>query len=371
MNERSIKEFLLRQCASYPALTLQDLFKVLYQSCFGGEHLVADMDAAADGIRREAAGRAENECVETLAGGRYARVDLGWISHGMRPETLARLFIRAAGHEANGAEWLEEALTVLTAMGKGGELPFSAAETAAAVTAWRHSGFPPLHHSEAFRAHYAPAYRLVRGRDAHYLPLFARLDRALAGGERVILAIEGGSASGKTTLAALLQEVYGCPAFHMDDFFLRPEQRTAARLAEAGGNVDHERFLQEVLLPLVRNETVAYRRYDCVEGALLPPRRIKPGRLNVVEGAYSMHPLLAPHYTLSAFLDIAPQTQRARIAVRNAPELAARFVSEWIPLEEAYFQATGARARCALIFRAEDECGGADAPLPQETPKNR
>ena len=87
-----------------------------------------------------------------------------------------------------------------------------------------------------------------------YAPLFAELDRRLAGESPVRLAIEGGSASGKTTLGKILTERYGCTVFHMDDFFLRSEQRTAARFAEPGGNVDRERFLAEVLLPLRRGE---------------------------------------------------------------------------------------------------------------------
>ena len=54
----------------------------------------------------------------------------------------------------------------------------------------------------------------------------------------VIVAIDGKCTSGKTTLASKLAELYDCNVFHMDDFFLRPEQRTPARFAEVGGNVD-------------------------------------------------------------------------------------------------------------------------------------
>ena len=55
--------------------------------------------------------------------------------------------------------------------------------------------------------------------------LLTRIDRLMAERERVIVAVDGGSASGKTTLGELLQSVYACPVFHMDDFFLRPEDR--------------------------------------------------------------------------------------------------------------------------------------------------
>ena len=73
---------------------------------------------------------------------------------------------------------------------------------------------------------------------------------------RVIAAIDGRCGAGKSTLAAQLQAQLSCRVFHMDDFFLRPEQRTAARLAQPGENVDHERFLSEVLQPALRGEAV-------------------------------------------------------------------------------------------------------------------
>ena len=181
-----------------------------------------------------------------------------------------------------------------------------------------------------------------------FRPLFAELDRQLAGELPVRLAIEGGSASGKTTLGQILAERYGCTVFHMDDFYLRPEQRTASRFAEPGGNVDRERFLEEVLLPLRRGEKIFYRRFDCATMQLRKPIEIVPGKPVVTEGAYSMHPELAPYYDLSVFLDISPELQRDRISHRNTPEKAKRFFTEWIPMEQAYFAAFDIPARCTL-----------------------
>ena len=219
---------------------------------------------------------------------------LGILQDGLSAETFARLFALSARHEECGREKLEAMLTALQTMADAGELPFSAQETAEAVERWRKDGFPPLHHSEIFRQNYAPAYRVLRRDFARALPLFARIDRLTAERSRVLVAIEGGSASGKTTLGELLQNVYGCPVFHMDDFFLRPEQRTEARFTQPGGNVDRERFLEEVLIPLREGRPVDYRRFDCATFTIAPPQRIKAGTLNIVEGAYSMHPDLAP-----------------------------------------------------------------------------
>lgn len=53
-NFTDIRDFLRAHCARYPELALQDVFKALYQSAFGCEHLIADPSAAADYIRAEA-----------------------------------------------------------------------------------------------------------------------------------------------------------------------------------------------------------------------------------------------------------------------------------------------------------------------------
>lgn len=92
-----------------------------------------------------------------------------------------------------------------------------------------------------------------------------RVERLLAEGRCAFVAIDGPCASGKTVFAASLHERFGGNVLHMDDFFLRPEQRTPERFAEPGGNVDRERFEAEVLKPLA-----AERRYGTGRGIAIP-----------------------------------------------------------------------------------------------------
>ena len=182
-----------------------------------------------------------------------------------------------------------------------------------------------------------------------YEELLSKIDGLIARGNAVV-AIEGGSASGKTTLAKMLTDIYDCTVFHMDDFFLRPEQRTKERYEEAGGNVDRERFLSEVLIPLKNGEQIKYRKFDCSTMTLTDEETVIPKKLTVIEGAYSMHPELAEYYDLSVFLDISPELQRERILRRNGEKMAARFFNEWIPLEEKYFSLTDAKNRCDVLI---------------------
>ena len=169
-----------------------------------------------------------------------------------------------------------------------------------------------------------------------------------------MLAIEGGAASGKSTLADLLTAIYPDTAlFHADDFFLRPEQRTAARYAQPGGNLDRERLESEILIPISRNEAAVYRLFDCRTLSLREPVTVLPGRLNIVEGSYSFHPELARYYDLSVFLDISPETQRSRILKRNGPEWGQQFFDRWVPLEQTYFHETDTQGRCTLALKEE------------------
>ena len=92
--------------------------------------------------------------------------------------------------------------------------------------------------------------------------------------ETAIVAIDGNCTSGKTTLANQLAANYDCNIFHMDDFFLRPEQRTPERFSEVGGNVDYERFLAEVLIPLKLGKPFSYRPFDCSTFELTDPSAV-------------------------------------------------------------------------------------------------
>ena len=342
-------------CRRYPKLTLRDLFKYLYQSAFGCEHLIASPDAVLRYIREEwqsLPDSPETDTAEPLAGN-YSRVHLSCLNDGLRPETLAKLFFLSARHEPHAAERLTDLLDAAREMAAAGELPFSTAEFDAARAEWQEAGYPAIRHSDLFRESYHPAYRVISRNFIPFLPLLTRLDAMLASGP-VRLAIEGGSASGKSTLAELLQKVYGCTVFHMDDFFLRPEQRTPTRLSEVGGNVDRERFLSEVLLPLSRADSVRYAKFNCGSMSLEPPVTVKPGRLTVVEGAYSMHPELRDFYDFSVFLDIDEDYRRRRINKRNAPEVAKRFFEEWIPLEAKYFSEMKIKEECDTVITVSD-----------------
>ena len=179
--------------------------------------------------------------------------------------------------------------------------------------------------------------------------LIGAIEALLAEDRPVLVAIDGPCAAGKTTLGVKLQEKFDCNLFHMDDFFLRPEQRTEARFQEPGGNVDYERFREEVLEPLKRGEAFSYRPFDCKTFTLAQPVAVTPKKLTIIEGSYSHHPYFENPYDLKVFLDVDPEVQRQRILMRPA-FLHQRFFESWIPMENGYFEAFSVKEQADLII---------------------
>lgn len=188
----------------------------------------------------------------------------------------------------------------------------------------------------------------------------AALHRENASPEKapLLAAVDGRCGAGKTTLAAFLQEKFGWSVLHMDHFFLRPEQRTKDRLDMPGGNVDYERFLEEVLIPLEKGaRDITYRPFDCHRQEMAEPVPVTPAKVCLAEGSYSCHPALWKRYDFHVFLTIDGEEQMRRIVGRNGTEDAKMFRERWIPMEESYFAAYRVEERCELILETGEQPG--------------
>lgn len=168
---------------------------------------------------------------------------------------------------------------------------------------------------------------------------------------RVNVAIDGRCGAGKTTLAGKLKERLNCNVIHMDDFFLRPEQRKKKRYEMPGGNIDIERFEAEVVCPLLKGGSFSYRPFDCRTMSMQEPVAVEPTRVTVIEGTYSCHPRLWSSWDLHIFLNISSEKQRSVILARSG-KAAEVFFNHWIPLEEIYFKTFEIEKNCDLKFEA-------------------
>ena len=350
---KKVKSLILDHLKKYPLSQPQDLFKFAYQSAFGCEHMISSEENLCRRIKEEYSSMndVQNEAVVSL-GDSFCRLPLSYLRHGLSPETLSKLFYLSSQKKGGGKEALSNIIFAINELSLEGKLPFDREYLRDELCKWESDGYPAIHHSEVFRDEYSPAYRVISKEYLPFLPLFENIDKRLKEKE-LNIAIEGGSAGGKTTLSCLLSTVYDCNVIHMDDFFLRPEQRTPQRFAEIGGNIDRERFLAEVLEPLKEGKEFSYQKFDCSTMSLGEWERVSKKPLTIIEGAYSMHPAFSDYYDFSVFLAVSTSLQKQRIEKRNPGKMALRFFNEWIPLERTYFEKTKTEERCDLVIQID------------------
>lgn len=377
-----MKEIFMEHIRRYPKMQVTDAVKLLYQSEFGGGHMIANPVRSLNWIKEEwkqmqvksesgaaTAGMAEEKArsvCEEIGGG-LCRISLQALGEGLAPETLNGMFVKTADRAVGSVEGFERKLEMLNQCCKEGLTPFGMEELEQYLKDYRAKGYPPVSHSEQYRVAYGPSYRVVSMSFARYYQVFLKIDRAMAEEERsavtnadskcvdatrqkqVVVAIDGMCGSGKSTLGRILQEIYDCNLFHMDDFFLRPEQRTPERLAEPGGNVDYERFKEEILNCMADREGFSYQIYNCGKQVLDGVVKVPFKKLNIIEGAYSHHPYFGEPYHLKFFCKISREEQVSRIMKRNGPEMLERFKQIWIPMENRYFETFGIEEKSMVI----------------------
>lgn len=332
----------------YPLMEPCDAVKLIFQNEFGGEHLICEPNATLAWLRAERAATPFDpgiSPVEEIGNGmvRVALTAMEFSDTALR--ALNRDFFRSAQTHVGRRKTFLEKLDTLRTLTERGVFAFTSCQLEDYLEGYIKSGCCPLSHSPTYRAAYHPAYRVVK-RSTSLITLMYEIKQLRDRGERAIIAIEGRCAAGKSSLAAHIRERMGLPVVHMDHFFLRPEQRSEKRYAQPGGNIDHERFLDEVLLPLKEGKTPAYRPYHCKSGELGEPIAIDPSPVVIVEGSYSCHPALWEHYHWRVFLTVEPEEQLRRIERRDGVEQMQNYRERWIPMEERYFSACKVEDRC-------------------------
>lgn len=190
--------------------------------------------------------------------------------------------------------------------------------------------------------------------DGYVKMIRERIKSLLEMNDRILIAIDGHCGAGKSTLGREIAELLDANLFHMDDFYLTPELRTNARMQEVGGNVDYMRFKVEIIEGVNKGKPFEFRPFNCKLQDFCQPKYVLPKRVNIIEGAYSLHPTLIEFYDLKIFLEISPEIQEKRILKRNGPIMFESFKSLWIPLENLYFEALSIKEKCDLILKGEE-----------------
>lgn len=339
---------LQQHLSRYPAMTAQDCAKLIYQTVLGPAHLgrMGNPPPAFIANEMKKAPKRELPLMESIGNG-LCRLHLDSVHNHLRPETIHGLFLATAKQHQGTLEQLKEQLNLWKV-----NSTFSDEETNHELQQLEESNYAPVSHSQPFHEAYDPHYRLIIEQFADYLPLLEAIDLRISNNQKTLIAIDGRCASGKTTLASLLSQIYDCAVIHIDDFFLPFDRRTTERLSEPGGNLDRERFHREVILPYLSGCDICYGRFDCKSGEISSTVSIPQQPVIIVEGTYSLHPLMESAYDIKVFSTCSPELQAQRILQRNGQKLLQCFQQEWIPMEEQYFSTFRIKESCHFTLNS-------------------
>lgn len=151
----------------YPKMEPTDGVKLLYQSEFGGGHLIRDPDACLAYLQAEWEKTPFDPAAplcEDIGGG-IVRVMLAALAHRSQVERLGRDFIRSAACVQGDVGAFENKLAILRKLTAEGCFAFSLAALDEYLAAYREAGYPAVSHSETYRTLYRPAYRVLRKAD--------------------------------------------------------------------------------------------------------------------------------------------------------------------------------------------------------------
>jgi uridine kinase len=341
-----IKELMLEHYTRYPHMKIQDLVKLIYQNEFGCSHMIDNESISLKRLNDELDSLSSSsvDAFEDIGNG-LCRMNLGGLKNkSIDPVTVNRFFVDTANSISGSIKNFENKLEELKEMSIYDE------DARGFIEGYKNRGYPPVSHSDVYKELYHPSYRVVKMEYCKYFDVFDKIDMLKSTGRIVNVAIDGNCGAGKSMLAALLEGIYDCNVFHLDHFFLRPYQRTPKRLSEPGGNIDHERFGREIIEGIRRNNAFSYQVYDCQEDILEPSVAVDPKRLNIIEGSYSMRPEFIDLYDIKIFMKIDKEEQSRRILERSGSKLHKRFVEEWIPMEDKYFDAYGILEKADLVY---------------------
>ena len=341
MNDQ-LEKIILQHAERYPQAQVKDYLKLLFQNEFGCGHLLNAPVQSLERLKKEYQEVPRGfvgPYLEDIGGG-FARLHLSVLEQtSLSIETFHRIFELSAQKEFGSIFGFFGKIDALRHLCQEKRLPIQEDDLVESLELLSQKELRPFSHSADFHQNYRPAYRVIEKKYAEILDLLIAIDQKLAKNPPILLSIDGDCGSGKTTLAEMLCAIYGSSRISMDDFFLQKEQRTPERLAEIGGNIDYERFNEEVLLPLKAGKHFSYRPFNCQTFDFDELVFVYPNRLTIIEGSYSQHPLFRASYDLKVFLSVPSQIQEARILKRNGQTMLEKFRNIWIPMEKRFFEA--------------------------------
>jgi uridine kinase len=165
----------------------------------------------------------------------------------------------------------------------------------------------------------------------------------------IVVALDGGSGAGKSSLASLIADELDIALIPLDDFYsaeIPDPQWDAFSVEERLQHVfDWERLRQQALRPLLAGEPARWHAFDFESGqrpdgtyGMRSDATIRqPSTVILIEGAYSAHPELSAFVDLAILVDVPLQERQARLDAREDEGFLRAWHKRWDPVELYYF----------------------------------
>lgn len=168
--------------------------------------------------------------------------------------------------------------------------------------------------------------------------LVEQISRSGGRGSRVVVAVDGPGASGKSTLAEqVARSLPEAVVVQVDDFYLPSDQRDA-RSGEGGPLFDLPRLKHQVLEPAARGDGFRYQRYDWDHDAMSAWVEVAPDVPVIVDGVYSLHRSFRFAYTFSVFCRCDRAIRLRRGVDRDGEDAEVMWRDVWMPAEDRYLE---------------------------------
>ena len=155
------------------------------------------------------------------------------------------------------------------------------------------------------------------------------------------IGVDGKGATGKTRLADRIAVALPSSVIvHIDDF-ARPDVQGWER----------ERFIRQVLKPLLAGRPGRYQRWDFDRNVGAEWHTVPSAVPVVVEGVSATDERLMVPWDFTIWVEVPYQVRLARALERDGPERMDRWLTDWMPSEEAYEAAQRPQDRVDLVYR--------------------
>jgi hypothetical protein len=159
----------LTEVRKYPKLEIQDIYKLVYQAAMGNEHIMADTVLVKKFLKEELnsiEASADEPLIEYLTSdSTIARINLRpFKAQKGNPDILITLMIKTAMSIKPSVEYLRFLWQDIEDLAVEKRISFSKDDLHSYFQEIEQQKFPAVHHSQAVKEAYHPAYRVISGK---------------------------------------------------------------------------------------------------------------------------------------------------------------------------------------------------------------